>query len=106
MVVHVGQALFGLQGFSYVEPEREIRDSLARACGLVIDAGMKVQGMVAHKGPVAEAVAEIAQGWNADLVVVGSSRIRDIGSLFLGSVSPDLLHMTDRPVSIAERVAA
>jgi nucleotide-binding universal stress UspA family protein len=106
MVVHVAHALFGLQGFSCVEPEHEIRDTLARACGLVIDAGIKVQGMVAHKGPVANAVAEIAQDWNADLVVIGSSRTRDIGRLFLGSVSHDLLHMTDRPALIAERVTA
>lgn len=106
MVVHVAQTLFGLQGFAYVESDAEIRETLARACGLVIDAGIKVQGMVAHEGPVAMAVAEIAQGWNADLIVVGSSRMRDLGSLFLGSVSHDLLHMTDRPVLIAERVMA
>jgi nucleotide-binding universal stress UspA family protein len=106
MVVHVAQAIFGLQGFAYVEPSDEIRDTMARACGLVIDAGIKVQGMVAHQGPVAKAVAEIAQDWNADLIVIGSSRMRDIASLFLGSVSHDLLHMTDRPVLIAERVTA
>lgn len=106
MVVHVAQAIFGLQGFAYVEPADEIRDTMARACGLVIDAGIKVQGMVAHDGPVAKAVAEIAQDWNADLIVIGSSRMRDLGSLFLGSVSHDLLHMTDRPVLIAERVTA
>jgi nucleotide-binding universal stress UspA family protein len=106
MVVHVAQALFGVQGFAYVEPDDEIRETMARACELVIDAGIRVQGMVAHEGPVAKAVAEIAQDWNADLIVVGSSRMRDIASLFLGSVSHDLLHMTDRPVLVAERVTA
>jgi nucleotide-binding universal stress UspA family protein len=106
MVVHVAQAVFGLQGFAYVEPADEIRETMARACELVIDAGIRVQGMVAHEGPVAKAVAEIAQDWNADLIVVGSSRMRDIASLFLGSVSHDLLHMTDRPVLVAERVTA
>jgi nucleotide-binding universal stress UspA family protein len=49
-------------------------------------------------------VAEVAAGWNADLIVVGSSRIGDLGSLLLGSVSHDLLHGTKRPVLIAERV--
>jgi nucleotide-binding universal stress UspA family protein len=106
MVIHVAQALFGLEGFAYVESDDQIRDTMTRACGLVIDAGIKVQGMVAHEGPVAKAVAEIAQDWNADLIVIGSSRMRDLGSLFLGSVSHDLLHMTDRPVLIAERVTA
>jgi nucleotide-binding universal stress UspA family protein len=106
MVVHVAQALFGLQGFAYIESDEEIRDTMARACGLVMDAGMKAEGMVAREGPVAKAVAEIAEAWNADLIVIGSSRMRDIGSLFLGSVSHDLLHMTHRPVLIAERVTA
>jgi len=106
MVVHVAQAIFGLQGFAYVEPADQIRDTMARACELFIDAGIKVQGMVAHEGPVAKAVAEIAQDWNADLIVIGSSRMRDIASLFLGSVSHDLLHLTERPVLIAERVTA
>ena len=58
------------------------------------------------EGPVAKAVAETAKDWNADLIVIGSSRMRDIASLFLGSVSHDLLHMTDRPVLVAERVVA
>jgi nucleotide-binding universal stress UspA family protein len=62
--------------------------------------------MVVHQGPVAKAVAEIAADWNADLIVVGSSRMGDIGSLFLGSVSHDLLHMSNRAVLVAERVPA
>jgi nucleotide-binding universal stress UspA family protein len=106
MVVHVAQAIFGAQGFAYVEPDDEIRETMARASTLLSDAGVKVHGMVAHQGPVANAVAEIAKDWNADLIVIGSSRMGDIGSLFLGSVSHDLLHMTDRPVLIAERVMA
>jgi len=106
MVVHVAQAIFGLHGFAYVETTDEIRATMARASSLLVDSGVKVQGMVAHQGPVAKAVAEIAEDWDADLIVIGSSRMGDIGSLFLGSVSHDLLHMTDRPVLVAERVTA
>ena len=67
------------------------------ASKLLADAGVKVQGVVAHTGPVTRAVAEIAREADADLIVIGSSRMGDIGSLFLGSVSFDLLQMTDRP---------
>jgi nucleotide-binding universal stress UspA family protein len=106
MVVHVAQAIIGVQGFAYVETGDEIRETMAQACRLLGDAGVEVHGVVAHEGPVAKAVAEIATEWDADLIVIGSSRMGDIGSLFLGSVSHDLLHIADRPVLIAERVPA
>jgi nucleotide-binding universal stress UspA family protein len=106
MVVHVAQAIVGAQGFAYVESEDEIRETMSHASELLRAADVSVQGVVAHQGPVAKAVAEIAADWNADLIVVGSSRMGDIGSIFLGSVSHELLHMTDRPVLIAERVHA
>jgi nucleotide-binding universal stress UspA family protein len=105
-VLHVAQAIFGLQGFAYVESEEEIHETMSHACRLLIDAGVKVEGMVAHQGPVARAVAESAEATNADLIVIGSSRMRDIASLFLGSVSHDLLHVTDRPVLVAARASA
>jgi nucleotide-binding universal stress UspA family protein len=106
MVVHVAQAIIGVQGFAYVESKDEIRETMSRASELLLDSNVKVRGMVAHGGPVAKAVAKIAADWNADLIVVGSSRMGDIGSIFLGSVSHDLLHMADRPVLVAERVHA
>jgi nucleotide-binding universal stress UspA family protein len=106
MVVHVAQAVFSLQGFAYVESHDEIRETMSHACRLLTDAGVRARGIVAHEGPVAQTVAKIATDWNADLIVVGSSRMGDIGSLFLGSVSHDLLHATDRPVLVAERVPA
>jgi nucleotide-binding universal stress UspA family protein len=106
MVVHVAQAIIGAQGFAYVESEGEIRETMSHASELLNAANVNVQGMVVHQGPVAKAVAEIAADWNADLIVVGSSRMGDIGSLFLGSVSHDLLHMSDRAVLVAERVLA
>lgn len=106
MVAHVGQAMFGLHGFAYIESGEEIRATIAKASLLLNDAGVDVHGMVAHRGPIAKAVAKIAEDWNADLIVIGSSRMGDIGSLFLGSVSHDLLHITSVPVLFAERVAA
>jgi nucleotide-binding universal stress UspA family protein len=106
MVVHVAQALFGLHGFAYVESGDEIRETMTQACRLLEDAGVEVQGVVAHDGPVAKAVAAIATEWDADMIVIGSSRMGDIGSLFLGSVSHDLLHVADRPLLVAERVQA
>jgi nucleotide-binding universal stress UspA family protein len=91
-VAHVAQSIFAHHGFAYLESGDEIRDTMAQTCKLLGDAGVKVQGVVAHQGSVTTAVAEIARDWNADVIVIGSSRMGDIGSLFLGSVSQDLLH--------------
>ena len=60
--------------------------------------------MISHGGPVAAAIAAVARDWNADLIVTGSSRMSDLASLALGSVSHHLLRTTSRPVLLAERV--
>ena len=105
MVVHVAQAIFGAQGFAYVESDDEIQATMASAIRILRKIpGVQAEGVVAHAGPVAKAVAEIAVSWNADLIVVGSSRMGDLGSLLVGSVSHGLLHATERPVLVAERV--
>jgi nucleotide-binding universal stress UspA family protein len=104
LVVHVVQAIFATQGIAYVEPDEEIHATMATAIEILKNAGVDAEGMVAHAGPVARSVAEIATSWNADLIVVGSSRMGDLGSMVLGSVSHALLHQTERPVLVAERV--
>lgn len=104
MVVHVTQAIFSAQGFAYVESDDEIRTTMAAAGKLLDEAGVPSEAIVAHAGPVAKTVAEIAEAWKADVIVIGSSRMGDLGSLVLGSVSHHLLRTTGRPVLIAARV--
>jgi nucleotide-binding universal stress UspA family protein len=99
IVVHVAQSIVGLHRFAYLESGDEIRDTMAQACKLLGDVGVKARGAVAHEGPVTKAVAEIATDWKADAIVIGSSRMGDIASLFLGSLSHDLLHMTEPALS-------
>jgi nucleotide-binding universal stress UspA family protein len=104
LVVHVAQAIVGVQGFAYVEPEAEIKATMAKAIETIEAAGIPAEGVVPHSGPVAEVIAKVAETWDVDLIVVGSSRMGDLGSLFLGSVSHSLLRATERPVLIAERL--
>jgi nucleotide-binding universal stress UspA family protein len=104
MVVHVAQAIIGGEGFAYVESDDEIRTTMASAIRLLGEAGVPCEGTVAHAGPVAKTVAEVAEAWKADVIVIGSSRMGDLGSLLLGSVSHNLLRTTERPVLIAERI--
>ena len=103
-VVHVAQVFTGAHGPGYREPDEEVQATMASAIKLLSDAGIPAEAMVAHGGPVSEAVADIARSWAADLIVIGSSRMGDLGSMVLGSVSHHLLRTTQRPVLIAERV--
>jgi nucleotide-binding universal stress UspA family protein len=62
--------------------------------------------LLAGTGPVAARLAEAAERWHADLIVVGSRRLTDLGGLLLGSVAHDLVRRTHRPVLLAERQRA
>ena len=105
LVVHVTQTLMA-EAVAYVEPDDVVAATMASTIKLLSAAGVTAEGMVAHSGPVAAIVAEIASSWHADLIVIGSSRIGDLASLLLGSVSHDLLRIAERPVLIAERVGS
>jgi nucleotide-binding universal stress UspA family protein len=106
MVVHVAQCIVGVQGFAYVEPEAEVQETIDHATALLKDAGIATSSVVSDAGPVAKIIAGTAADWRADVIVIGSSRMGDVGSLLLGSVTHDLLRATDRPVLVAERIRA
>ena len=57
-------------------------------------------------GPVAARLASAAERFGADVIVVGSRRLTDLGGLLLGSVAHDLVRRTHRPVLLAERHGA
>lgn len=103
LVVHVTQALFGAQGFAYVESDEEIGECVDVAVKRLTDAGIPTEKTVIRRGPVARSLLEAAARWNADLIVAGSSRMGDVAGLMLGSVSHQLLHSADVPVLIAGR---
>jgi nucleotide-binding universal stress UspA family protein len=80
--------------------EEAARDLLSREKVRVEDLGSSVHGLHAERGPACEAIVQIADMVDADLIVVGS---RDSGALrriIAGSVSTQVLHRTRRPVLI------
>jgi len=104
-VVHVMQSIVGIQGFAYLETEDEAQAAVDKPHQLLDERGIVADRLIIHTGPVARAIAEAATEWNADLIVTGSSRMGDAGSLLLGSVSHDLLRRTEIPVLIAARAS-
>lgn len=101
--VHVMQSIVAVQGFAYLETDEEAEASLDEAQRRLAATGIQAERVLIRTGPVGQAIAEAAREWNADLIVTGSSRMGDAGSLLLGSVSHDLLHRTDIPILVAER---
>ena len=106
LVVHVAQTIFSAQGFAYAEPEEEASETVARTVKLLTDSGIAASGFVAHAVPVGDVIAKVASEWDADLIITGSSRMGDFVSAILGSVSHDLMHVSDLPVLIAERTSS
>jgi nucleotide-binding universal stress UspA family protein len=100
LVLHVPQTI-GSDGFVFDEAA-ETEATMSRAIRLVTEAGVVVESLVAHHLPAGDTVVETAKSWNADMIVIGSSRMSDLGSLVLGSVSHHLLRTTGRPVLIAQ----
>ena len=97
LVLHVAQTIDGLDGFIFDEAA-ETEAAMSRAIRLVTEAGVAVESLVAHHCPAAETIVETANSWNADTIVIASSRISDIASRVLSSVSHHLLRTTGRPV--------
>ncbi len=104
LVVHVAQAIVATTGFAYIEKDEEIRSTMDRAVAMLAAAGIPSEEIIAEAGPVAQIVAQAAAKWQADVIVTGSSRMSDVGSLLFGSVTHGLLRVSDRPVLVAERI--
>jgi nucleotide-binding universal stress UspA family protein len=105
-IVHVAQTIIGPQGQVYVESDEEIAATVSAAVQMVDEAGIVVAATGAPRASAAHTVGDMAEAWNADVIVIGSSRLSDIGSLVLGSVSHHLLRTTGRPVLISLRSQA
>jgi nucleotide-binding universal stress UspA family protein len=106
LAVHVAQAIVSPPGLAYFESDEEIQRTIEQTVQGLRDAGVAAERMIAPAGPVAATLARVAEEWNADLIVTGSSRMGDAASLVMGSVSHDLLHTSDVPVLISERAGS
>jgi nucleotide-binding universal stress UspA family protein len=103
-VFHVQTRGVAAEGYVYVEPEAEAQTLVDRTAARIRARGVKAEGRVgAAVLPVAEEIAAVAQSWDADLIISGSRRHRDLAALIVGSTDHELIRQAHRPVLIAGR---
>ena len=107
MVVHaLGMGALGAPVY-ISEPEEEARGLLTRAVEQLEAAGKSATwALLTGVGALPERIAEAADDWNADLIVMGSRRLTDLGGLIVGSIAHGVIRQTERPVLLAERPRA
>jgi nucleotide-binding universal stress UspA family protein len=88
---------------SEIEAMQETRggDALVTARALLDAAGVAYTPEVLL-GPVAETIARFASEQGCDQIVIGSRGLSAIGSVLVGSVTPDLVALTNLPVTLVK----
>lgn len=79
----------------------EARALVEGAAGELTQKGITARGEVLNGGgSTAKRLLDAASAANADLIVVGSRGLTDLGGLLLGSVSHKIIHMAPCPVLV------
>lgn len=81
------------------ESEAPVRSALTARVRERSGHGVRVEGLACPGAP-SEAVRDVAQDRDADLIVVGTTAPAGAAKLLLGSVAADLVHQADRPVLV------
>lgn len=89
-----------------IESISSARQLVEKAVATLNAAGLQAQGEVrsAKSTHVARVIVEAADAFAADLIAMGSRGRSDLGGLFLGSVSRDVLEATSRPVLMVRAI--
>jgi nucleotide-binding universal stress UspA family protein len=106
LVLHARYLITGLDHWPYVEPDDYAQREVLTVVKRLEKAGIhaRTYAPVATFG-IAPEIAGEAHRWDADLVIIGSRRLSDLASLLLGGIDHQVLHLSDRPVLVAERPA-
>lgn len=106
-VLHVWkQPIAGGRGRWDVETRHEAQELVDRNVARLKAAGLDASGELrsSQAAPVAGVICATASDFGADLIAIGSRGRSDLGGLFLGSVSHEVVAGTDRPVLVVRAV--
>ncbi len=102
VIAHVEQDVAGKGGAPIPVTEDEIQAEIRKQAEQLSADGIEtsVEMRNVMLGGPAHAIAEIAEGANADLIVAGTRGHSPVAGLLLGSVTQRLLHITPCPVLV------
>jgi nucleotide-binding universal stress UspA family protein len=102
IVLHVREHDRGRAGAFPLETPQEATQVVAETVVALRHAGIAATGEVhgAFAGQAAREIVDTARSQGADLIVMGSRGLSDIGGLFVGSVTHKVLQLSHVPVLI------
>ena len=103
LVLHARYVLPDPTGIPFLDSEADAQRVVTGAVDALRQAGIAATAQAPLSVGVARQIAEQANAWNADLIIMGSRRLSDLGSLFLGGVSHEVMHLSDRPVLVTRQ---
>jgi len=103
IVCHVARIL-AVEGAVWVEPPGDSEATVDAVVRELQEAGVHARGeVISGAGSIATEIAEAAEGWDADLIVMGSRRPGELRGLLTGATDHALVHQIETPVLIAAR---
>lgn len=104
LVVHRLEAVVGVEGTAYLEPEGDAREAVDAVVKAINERGIRARGQLSRSlGSTARTIAEVAEEFDSDLIVIGSRRLSDLAGFISGSVSHEVAHVAAQPVLVAAR---
>ncbi len=103
MTYFAGYDPYGSQSARVIEAMRQSGGNiLAEALAIVQSAGVQADTLLVDKfgERLAEAVADEAKNWNADLIVVGTHGRRGVGRMLLGSGAEQIIRLAPTPTLV------
>lgn len=103
LVTHVWTPEFSTRKWQ-MEPPRQVTALLATVLDQLKAVGVNAESELHAAGPdgVAAEIVAAAKSYSADLIIVGSRGLSDLSSLFLGSVSHQVLSRSDCPLLVVK----
>ena len=101
VVFHVASMI--AEPVAWIEPDDQSRAVVNAALAKLKAAGVEARAEIVIGTRIAGEIARAAEGWDADLVVMGSRRIGELRSMLTSAVDHAVVNRVDRPVLIAGR---